>query len=207
MTLLPVQATMWAHIVDNTMTYTMNQMGPVWYTSVCNVPPKAMGIFLAIPPTLNVVGSFVVGRLEKWLLQKNMSSLRIQKVMTAAGGLVEAGFMLLFGRCSSAISATVAWCGIVVGHLLHGSGFYTNYEDIGGPDSAILWACDNSLASLPGLVSPMIAATIFSRTGRYTGLFDLCAVLQISSAAFFATCASTTQARKLLKERSVIKRS
>ena len=27
MGLLPVQATMWAHIVDNTMTYTMNQMG------------------------------------------------------------------------------------------------------------------------------------------------------------------------------------
>lgn len=90
MTCLPVQATMWAHIVDNTMTYTMNQMGPVWYTSVCNVPATSMGLYLAIPPTLNVCGSFVVGRLEKQLLLRNTgsgeawSSLRIQKTMSTA---------------------------------------------------------------------------------------------------------------------------
>ena len=193
-----VQSTVWAHIVDNHMTYTMNQMGPIIYTSVCGVPAESMGIFLAIPPTLNVCGSFIVGRIEKQLLLRGLSSLRIQKVMSWAGGVVEAVFFVWFGRCRTSFSATVAWCGVVIGHLLHGSGFYTNYEDIGGPDAAILWACDNTLASLPGFVSPMIAAAIFRRTGSYTGLFDLSAAMQISLALFFGACASTTPARELL---------
>jgi hypothetical protein len=186
------------------MTYTMNQMGPIWYTSVCSVPAERMGFYLSIPPTLNVLGSFVVGRIEKQLLVrggKNTSSMRIQKAMSICGGVVEAVFMLMFGRCKSASVATAAWCGIVIGHLLHGSGFYTNYEDIGGPDAAILWACDNTLASLPGLVSPVVAAAIFKRTGSYTLLFDLCAAMQISLACFFGSCASTTTARTLLYQR------
>ena len=191
------------------MTYTMNQMGPIWYTSVCSVPAERMGLFLSIPPTLNVLGSFVVGRIEKQLLLhggENMSSLRIQKAMSVCGAVIEAAFMLAFGRCKSASFATVAWCGIVVGHLLHGSGFYTNYEDIGGPDAAILWACDNTLASLPGLVSPIVAAAILKRTGSYTLLFDLCAAMQISLACFFGSCASTTTARTLLNQRRNAKR-
>ena len=50
-----------------------------------------MGIYLAIPPTLNVLGSFVVGRFEKQLLLRGQwGSLRIQKTMSTAGGLVEA---------------------------------------------------------------------------------------------------------------------
>ena len=164
-----------------------------------------MGLYLSMPPTLNVLGSFIVGRLEKQLLlQKTMplSPLKIQKIMSISGGLVEAVFMLSFGRCKSAVSATVAWCGIVIGHLLHGSGFYTNYEDIGGPDAAILWACDNTLASLPGYVSPMLAAMIMRRTGSYTLLFDLCAAMQISLAIFFGTCATTTTARTLLLKKN-----
>ena len=126
--------------------------------------------------------------------------------MSVCGGVVEAFFFFVFGRCKSASIATVAWCGIVIGHLLHGSGFYTNYEDIGGPDAAILWACDNTLASLPGLVSPLVAAAIFKRTGSYTMLFDVCAAMQISLAWFFGTCASTTTARTLLEQRRARRR-
>lgn len=124
-----------------------------------------------------------------------------------SGGVVEAVCLVTFGRCTTAAAATLAWCGVVIGHLLHGSGFYTNYEDIGGEDAAILWACDNTLASLPGLVSPMVAAAIHARTGSYTGLFDLCAAMQISLAVFFGTCASTRKARDLLYEKCKGKRS
>ena len=71
---------------------------------------------------------------------------------------------------------------LISSSLYHGagSGFFTNYEDVGGPDSAILWAVGNPLASLPGYFSPIIAAAIKSSTGQYNGLFNLTAALQIS---------------------------
>jgi ACS family sodium-dependent inorganic phosphate cotransporter len=192
------QATVWGHIADNFMIYMMNQMGPVIFTEVCGVSAGRLGGFLAIPPTVNSIGSFVVAGAEAVLLQRGLTPLRIQKMMTISGAVVQALSLVWFGRCRRAVPAVLAWCGVTVGHLLHGSGFFTNYEDVGGPDSAILWSVGNPLASLPGYVAPLLAAAIRSATGRYNHLFNLAASLQLSVAVFFGCCGSTTPARQLL---------
>ena len=192
------QATVWGHIVDNFMTYMMNQMGPIIFTEVCGVSTAAMGAFLAIPPTLNCVGSFAIAGIEALMLKSGMTQLRIQKLMTTLGSIIEAVSLVAFGKCRTPVPATIAWCGVVVGHLLHGSGFFTNYEDVGGPDSAILWSVGNPLASLPGYLSPMIAAAIKAATGKYDMLFNIAAVGQLSIAVFFGLCGSCVPARNIL---------
>ena len=113
-------------------------------------------------------------------------------ISPGVGALVEAVSLVSFGRCREAMRATICWCGVTVGHLLHGSGFFTNYEDVGGPDSAILWSVGNPLASVPGLIAPMLAASIKATTGKYNALFYLVAILQVSVGAVFAAFASVT---------------
>jgi hypothetical protein len=118
------QVTVWGHIVDNFMTYAMNQMGPLVYTVNFGIDAAAVGRFIAIPPTINVVGSFVVAALEGVLLKLGMAQMRIQRLMTAAGAITEVrrappGRPGLGADCSRSPYRPAAWpCSAVRRHRL-----------------------------------------------------------------------------------------
>ena len=124
---------------------------------------------------------------------------RLQKLFTGAGALVEFVFLTAFGLARRPAQATAAYCCVVIGHLLHGSGFYTNFQDVGGRDSALLWAISNPLANIPGLVAPIVSAFWARRLGSFQfPLFFTAALMQLSAGFFFVRFASATPAREIL---------
>ena len=123
----------------------------------------------------------------------------MQKLFTGAGALVEFVFLTAFGLARRPTQATAAYCCVVIGHLLHGSGFYTNFQDVGGRDSALLWAISNPLANIPGLVAPIVSAFWTRRLGSFQfPLFFTAALMQLSAGFFFMRFASATPAREIL---------
>jgi hypothetical protein len=46
---------------------------------------------------------------------------------------------------------------VTAGHLVHWSGFYQNYHDVGGPDTAIIFSVANTVANPSGVLIPLVA--------------------------------------------------
>ena len=124
----------------------------------------------------------------------------VQKKMNLAGSAVQAVCTLLFAVSPTALLACAANCGVQVGSSLQGSGYSANYYEVGGPDTALLYAVGNALASIPGLVLPPLGLLIFTRTGSYFPLFGLCAAITMSTGLLFQRVASLSSGRELLAE-------
>lgn len=97
--------------------------------------------------------------------------------------------------------ATLACSGVTLGHLIHWSGFYQNYHDVGGPDTAILFSVANTVANLSGVVIPVVANAFRKRSGSYAPLFLLCAAMEAAGGVVFCRLSSTDVAREMLLTR------
>ena len=82
----------------------------------------------------------------------------------------------------------------------HGSGFSANYLEVGGKDTALMYAVGNSIASIPGLVLPSVGLLLVKRSGSYVPLFGGCGLLTLLAGLYFNATASVRPARELLAE-------
>jgi hypothetical protein len=64
---------------------------------------------------------------------------------------------LLVPALHSTALATAVACTVTAGHLVHWSGFYQNYHDVGGPDTAIIFSVANTVANPSGVLIPLVA--------------------------------------------------
>ena len=154
-----------------------------------------------IPPALNVCGSFVIAALDGRLHRRRLGILTIQKLFTMSGAAIEALFLCAFAavlwvpRLRSPLYATLAYCGVIVGHLCHASGLFTNYQDVGGPvsttrpprplsvarsdlslahlaqDSSVIISVCNPLANVAGILVPAGARFFTQRSGSSAPYF------------------------------------
>ena len=153
-----------------------------------------------IPPALNVCGSFVIAALDGRLHRRRLGILTIQKLFTMSGAAIEAVFLCAFAavlwvpRLRSPLYATLAYCGVIVGHLCHASGLFTNYQDVGGPvsaarpprpsvaraelslahlaqDSSVIISVCNPLANVAGILVPAGARFFTQRSGSSAPYF------------------------------------
>lgn len=192
----------WCHLCDNNAMYSLAMLAPTVYTTRLGLLPEHLGPHLAIPPAINVFGAFVIAALENSLSARGHSLATVQKLFTGFGAVLEFVFLTAFAVAKRPMQATVAYCCVVVGHLLHGSGFYTNFQDVGGKDSAILWAVSNPLANIPGLVAPILSTFWTRRLGSFQfPLFFTAALMQLSAGVLFVRFASATPARDTIDTR------
>ena len=202
-----VWSTFFMHLAENNAYYAMMQLSPQIYTSLLGVAPGSLQNYLAIPPALNVCGSFVIAAIDGLLHRRQMPLLQIQKLMSMLGATVEAIFLTAFAvvlwvpRLRSPVYATIASCGVIVGHLCHASGLFTNYQDVGGPDSSVIISVCNPLANIAGVLVPAGSTFFLNRTGSFAPYFVIAAVAQLAAGLNFVRNASVTPARELVEER------
>ena len=193
------------HLAENTSMYSMMQLSPMLFTDVFEVAPAALGKFLALPPAINALGAPLIAELEGVLHKRGISALRIQKTMSGVAAAIEAAgqaFLaatILVPSLRSPVLATAASCAVTIGHLIHWSGFYQNYHDVGGPDTALVFSVANCVANGAGVLIPLAANLFLRRTGSYAPLFLSCAVGEALGGLAFVRLASTTPARDTLK--------
>ena len=147
-----VWSTFFMHLAENNSYYSIMQLAPQIYTGLLGVKPADLGPYLAVAPAFNVCGAFLVAAAEAALHRRHVPLLRIQKGFTVAGASLEVIFLTLFASVQllpswrSPLAATASCCGVMAGHLCHGSGLYTNYQDVGGVDSSIIISVCNPVS-------------------------------------------------------------
>lgn len=190
-----------AHFASNNLGYLFILWTPTFYKDVLRTSQVMAGAYISFPMTVSIWLPFLVGALENRMRSGGMPLLQIRKKMNLAGSVVQAVCTLLFAVSPTALLACAANCGVQVGSSLQGSGYSANYYEVGGPDTALLYAVGNALASIPGLVLPPLGLLIFTRTGSYFPLFGLCAAITVSTGLLFQRVASLSSGRELLAER------
>ena len=135
-----------------------------------------------------------------------MDLLAIRKRFSMAGTLTQAASSLLFVLAPTPLFACACSCGQYIGMSFHGSGFSANYLEVGGKDTALMYAVGNAIASIPGLMLPSVGLLLLRKTGSHVALFGGCAMVTMLAGLYFQVTASVRPARELLEEQRAKKK-
>ena len=120
--------------------------------------------------------------------------------MTGVGCLLEAAFLIVYGLACTPAQAAAVFGAIDIAAQLHGSGGWTSFMEIGGPDAAVINSVSNSVANGFGFIVPHMGLYMRRATGSWLPHLVFGAVLKALSGLYFMRCASDRTARELLEE-------
>ncbi|XP_026729511.1 vesicular glutamate transporter 1 isoform X1 [Trichoplusia ni] len=157
----PVWAIVMAHFSENWGFYTLLTFLPTFMQDVFKFKTSQTGFLAAVPYLAMAIVLQVAGHIADWLLRRGvMSRTNIRKLFNCGAFLSQTIFMV-----AAAYASTVTWCivylTIAVG--LGGfawSGFSVNHLDIAPPHASVLMGLSNTIATLPGIISPPLAGSI-----------------------------------------------
>lgn len=72
------------------------------------------------------------------------------------------------------------------------------WDQVGGPDTAVIFSVANTVANMSGVVIPIVANVFRRRTGSYAPLFAVCAAMEAAGGLLFCKLASVSPARDAL---------
>jgi hypothetical protein len=172
---------------------------PIFFVEKLGCTPAAAGAYIAAASSINIPGQFVVGTMESLLINMGFTTLTIRRWSTGVGGLLCSAFALLYASADTPRQAVRALIGYSCSHLLHESGQFANFMELGGEDTALLTSVANSLANIPAIAVPPIGLALQSYfQGSWLPQFALGAALQSATALLWLRYCSVTPARKLL---------
>ncbi|KAH0533702.1 hypothetical protein KQX54_000787 [Cotesia glomerata] len=150
-----------AHFSENWGFYTMLTQLPKFMSDVLNFKLEKTGFFSAVPYLVMSIVLQCSGHLADHLRSKNvLSTTNVRKIFTCGAFLSQTIFMISAGFATTSTSA-ITCLSIAVG--LGGfawSGFSVNHLDIAPQHASVLMGIGNTIATLPGIVSPIITGYI-----------------------------------------------
>ncbi|XP_039749150.1 sialin isoform X1 [Pararge aegeria] len=157
----PVWAIVMAHFSENWGFYTLLTFLPTFMQDVFKFQTSATGWLSAVPYLAMAVVLQVAGHMADWMLQMQLlSRTNIRKLFNCGAFLAQTIFMVAAAYATSIVGCVICLT-IAVG--LGGfawSGFSVNHLDIAPPHASVLMGLSNTIATLPGIISPPLAGSI-----------------------------------------------
>ncbi|XP_063531911.1 vesicular glutamate transporter 1 isoform X2 [Cydia strobilella] len=157
----PVWAIVMAHFSENWGFYTLLTFLPTFMQDVFKFETSATGWLSAVPYLAMAIILQVAGHLADWVLRKGyMSRTNVRKLFNCGAFLAQTIFMV-----AASYASTVTGClvNLTIAVGLGGfawSGFSVNHLDIAPPHASVLMGLSNTVATLPGIISPPLAGSI-----------------------------------------------
>lgn len=157
----PVWAIVMAHFSENWGFYTLLTFLPTFMHDVFKFQTSQTGFMSAVPYLAMAIVLQVAGHMADWLLKMRiLSRTNIRKLFNCGAFLSQTVFMVAAAYAPS-VSGCVVCLTVAVG--LGGfawSGFSVNHLDIAPPHASVLMGLSNTIATLPGIISPPLAGSI-----------------------------------------------
>ncbi|KAK0182538.1 hypothetical protein PV327_000667 [Microctonus hyperodae] len=167
LTSAPVWAIVAAHFSENWGFYTMLTQLPTFMSDVLDFKLQKTGFLSAIPYLAMAIVLQLSGHLADHLRKKNiLSTTHVRKIFNCSAFLCQTIFMTLTAFVGTSTGAVICLT-IAVG--LGGfawSGFSVNHLDIAPQHASILMGIGNTIATLPGIVSPILTGFISAEEWR-----------------------------------------
>ncbi|XP_055859791.1 sialin-like [Biomphalaria glabrata] len=159
----PVWGILVAHACGNYGAYMLLTKLPAFMKEVLKFDIKSNGVFSMLPYLLFWFLITVSGMIADCLISRDILSIaNTRKLMATIGMvgpaafLVGAGFMECHQQAETVVLITLAvgLCGF------HFSGYFINHGDIAPPYAGTLFGISNTLATVPGIISPYIVSAM-----------------------------------------------
>ncbi|KAK9870670.1 hypothetical protein WA026_008230 [Henosepilachna vigintioctopunctata] len=156
-----------AHTTENWGFYTLLTQLPKYMKDILNYDLASTGYMTAIPYLAMSIVLPICGQLADWLLIKNIFSITtVRKLFNCLAFLAQTVFMI---SASYATSAPVALACLTAATGLGSfaiAGWSVNYLDVAPQHASVLMGIGNTVATLPGILSPILSGYIVTTPTR-----------------------------------------
>lgn len=193
LTSLPVWAIIVAHVTENWGWYTLLTQLPTYLNKILDFKFQEAGFLSALPYLAMVVVVQCAGRLGDYLrVNRILSTTVVRKSFNSIGFLSQAIFMVVVGYTTN---KNLAIAGLTLAVGLGGftwTGFPINHLDIAPRYASILFGISNCLATIPGMVSPLVVGIITPNETQeeWRVVFFIAASIYLFGLLFYAIFAS-----------------
>nr|XP_003706045.2 PREDICTED: vesicular glutamate transporter 2 isoform X1 [Megachile rotundata] len=189
----PVWAIVAAHFSENWGFYTMLTQLPTFMNDVLNFKLDKTGYLSALPYLAMTIAVQFSGYLADLLRTKKiLTTTQVRKIFNCGGFVFQTIFML--GAAFLLTPTGVVIC-ITLGIGLGGfawSGFGVNHLDIAPQHASVLMGIGNTIATLPGVISPTITGYIVQNKSaeEWRIIFIIAAIIYLVGATIYGLFAS-----------------
>lgn len=160
-TSLPVYGIIIAHFSENWGFYTLLTELPSYMKDVLHFDLKNSGMLSAVPYLCMTIIVFISSQVADYIRKRQyLSTTAVRKLFNTIAYLGQMTFLLLTGFASSPTIAVVYLTFAIGCGGLAMSGFNVNHLDISPKYAGILMGISNTVATIPGILSPAIAGII-----------------------------------------------
>nr|XP_023017750.1 sialin-like [Leptinotarsa decemlineata] len=193
-TSLPLWAIVATNFAENWGVFTLMTELPKYMKGALGFDLNATGINSALPYLAIAIATPLCGQLADWLISKKIFSVvQVRKLCTIVGFTGQTIFLLMAAFFASPLESTIFFILAVGCGGASLSGFSVNVLDIGRKYAAIIFGFSNTIACIPGIVSPIIAGYIVrdeTNADQWRIIFYISCGVYVSATMFYVCFAS-----------------
>ncbi|CAH0774629.1 unnamed protein product [Bemisia tabaci] len=159
-TSMPVWAIVCAHFCENWGFYTLLTQLPKFMQDTLNFKLSGSGFISALPYLVISIVIQVSGYLADWLRSTHLTTTQTRKLYTCTGFISQTIFMFAASHLThpaAVILCLVMACGLGALAL---TSYSVNHLDIAPKYASLLMGLSNTIATLPGMISPIVAGNL-----------------------------------------------
>ncbi|XP_046559252.1 LOW QUALITY PROTEIN: sialin-like [Haliotis rubra] len=186
----PVWAIVVTHVCHNWSNYTLLTGLPTFMKEVLNFDIKQNGSLSAVPYLCAAVTSIIAGHVADSLRSRvGLATVTVRKIMVVVAFSTIGSFLIgaSFVTCEFRHIAVVLLCFAVGGTGVTRAGFPVNHVDIAPRHAGVLYGITNTVATVPGMVAPLVAGTLTpNKTAEeWQNVFYVCAAFSVMGSIMF----------------------
>ncbi|KAK4008499.1 hypothetical protein OUZ56_013635 [Daphnia magna] len=193
LTSLPVWATVVAHFAENWGFYTLLTQLPTFLSDTSDLKLDKTGFLAAIPYLAMAIVVQCGGQLADWLRSRwRVETTKVRKIFTCGAFVAQTIFMLATAY-THAVTPAIICLTVAVGFGgFAWSGFSVNHLDIAPQFASLIMGLSNTVATVPGIISPMITGYIVQNKTEegWHAVFMISSIIYLSGASFYGFGAS-----------------
>lgn len=192
-TSLPVWAIVVAHFSENWGFYTLLTELPSFLKHRLDFDLSEAGFVSALPYLVMAFTIQVGGQVADYLRRRQiLTTSVVRKVFNSFGFLCQGICLVIAGYTTNWLVAVVCLTLAVGGGGFAFSGFFVNHLDIAPPFAGILIGLSNTVATVPGIISPLLTGVIVQHhsAGEWRVVFYLGGLIYIIGAIFYCIFSS-----------------
>jgi len=192
-TSIAVWAIILNHFAFNWANYTLLTWMPSYIKNVLKFDIQKAGLLAVLPYIGNFISSAGIGFLADYLIEKWWSTTTVRKVVNIFAFLSAALFLAIVGHIKSVTLAITVMTLSLTGIGFCSSGWAVNHIDVSAEHAGILMGISNTVATIPGIISPTLSGYILGDTNdieRWQEIYYITSAILIFGAIIWLFFAS-----------------
>ncbi len=182
-----------AHLCNNFGFYILLLWLPSYLSHNFHVPMTRLGELSVIPYAVAFSMQNVAGWLADTLQKRGMSLTAVRKVLQGSAFFLGALPLLALPMATSAGVAVLLVTLSIGGSALGSGAFAVNHLDVAPRYAGILMGLSNTFATIPGIIGVAATGFILQRTGSFSAIFYLTAMVYTAGLVCYVAMASGEQ--------------